>query len=67
VKWYEDQPGVEKYFLLLNLSENSTANKCDEWLEYVEKNAITKEYLFDRYVLYVFDENLTFPDPELFK
>lgn len=66
-KWYEDQPGVDKYFVILSSYENSVVSKSDKWLEFTKKYAVEKEYLLDSFVLYVFERNLEFPDPELYK
>ena len=66
-RWYEDQEGVDRYFVLLSIYENSVAEKCDDWLDFVDNHAIDKTYLLDKFVLYVFDCNLDFPDPEIFK
>ena len=65
--WYEDVEGVEKYFVLLTKAENRTVEKSDKWNDFLATTKHEKDYLFDNYVLYVFEENLDFPDPELFK
>ena len=66
-KWYEDQPGVDRYFVILSMYENSVVSKSVEWLEFVNQHAVEKDYLFDSFVLYVFDCNLEFPDPEIYR
>lgn len=66
-RWYEDQEGVDKYFVLLSLSENRAVEKSDKWRSFVESTKHEKEYLLNSYVLYIFEENLDFPDPSEFK
>lgn len=61
--WYKGREGVEKYFVLLNSSENSKVTKCDDWNSFVEEHLIEKEILFDKFVLYILDENPPFPEP----
>ena len=65
--WYKDVEGVDRYFVLLSKEENRTVEKSDKWNEFVENTDHEIEYLFDNYVLYIFEENLDFPDPDLFR
>ena len=63
-EWYEDVEGVDKYFVLLSLSENATVEKCDEWLDFADEHTVEKIYLFNSYVLYVLDTNIDFSAQE---
>lgn len=57
--WYEDQEGIDKYFVLLNDYEAGEASRNRAWESYVEENAV--EIIdFENYVIYVFDENIDF-------
>ena len=57
--WYEDQEGIDKYFVLLNDYEAGDASRNRAWKSYVEENAV--EIIdFENYVIYVFDENIDF-------
>ena len=64
-KWYEDDEGTDRYFVLLSLSENATVEKCDEWLDFTNEHTVEKIYLFNSYVLYVLDTNIDFSAQEL--
>ena len=65
--WYEDVEGVDRYFVLLTEGENKTAEKSKEWRDFVKEAKPQQERICGSYVLYIFDRNLDFPDPELFK
>lgn len=57
--WYEDQEGIDKYFVLLNDYEAGDALRNEVWESYVEENA-TEIIEYENFVIYVFDENIDF-------
>lgn len=57
--WYEDQEGVDRYFVLLSRAERNSALQCKEWKDFIiEQDPETIE--LEGYVLYIFEENLNF-------
>lgn len=65
--WYNDIEGVDKYFVLLSSTENRAVEKSQKWKEFVHYTKHEKEILLDSFVLYIFEKNLDFPDPELYR
>ena len=65
--WYEDTEDADKYFVLLSVNENTKVEKSDAWNEFLSEAEYEREDILNNFVLYVFDRNLDFPDPELFK
>ena len=68
--WYEDVEGVDRYFVLLTTSENNKIKNATPWKEFLQNTKHEKINLnYDNwfFVLYIFEENLDFPDPELYK
>ncbi len=57
--WYEDQEGIDKYFVLLEEYEAGDALRNYVWEEYVEENAV-EIIEFENYFIYVFEENVDF-------
>ena len=57
--WYEDQEGVDRYFVLLEDYEAGDASRNEVWESYVENNA-TEIIEYENFVIYVFDENIDF-------
>lgn len=57
--WYEDQEGIDKYFVLLSNYEAGDAWRNPAWSAYMDENCI-KIIKLDDYVIYVFDENIDF-------
>ena len=58
-RWYEDQEGVDKYFVLLEEYEAGDALRNEVWEEYVETNA-SEIIEFENFFIYVFEENVDF-------
>ena len=57
--WYEDQEGIDRYFVLLSNYEAGDAWRNPAWSAYMDENCI-KIIKLDDYVIYVFDENIDF-------
>ena len=57
--WYEDQKGVDRYFVLLEEYESGDAMRNETWAEYVEEKQ-PEIIEFENYFIYVFDENVDF-------
>lgn len=57
--WYEDQEGIDRYFVLLSNYEAGDASRNPAWETYVEENS-PEIIEFENYVIYVFDENIDF-------
>ncbi len=62
-KWFEDQEGVEKYFVLLTAHEVSIISNNAEWQENLEKNHIETLVCGD-FRIFVFDRNILNPITE---
>lgn len=56
-KWYEDQEGVEKYFVLLDSGEASTANRNANW-RYLKQNYLLDTIEVGNFKIFVFDRNI---------
>ena len=52
-KWFEEQEGVDDYFVLLSYGEEATLMSTQDWI-YFELMAVDRVDL-DGYVAYVFD------------
>ena len=60
--WYEDQDGVDRYFVLLSDAERNNALHFDEWLEFVI--AEDPEIIdLEGYVIYIFNRNIEIDIP----
>lgn len=57
--WYEDQEGIDKYFVLLNDYEAGDASRNRAWESYVEENAV-EVIEVENFFIYVFEENIDF-------
>lgn len=55
--WYEDQEGVDRYFLLLEEYEAGDALRNEKFAEYVEEKD-PEIITFENYFIFVFDENV---------
>ncbi|MBR2869482.1 MAG: hypothetical protein IKB88_10545 [Clostridia bacterium] len=56
-KWFEEQEGVDRYFLLCTLNELATLMQTDDWHYFID--GPIEQLEFDGYVIFVFD-NLSF-------
>jgi hypothetical protein len=56
-KWFEEQEGIDRYFLLCTLNELATLMQTDDWHYFVD--GPIEQLEFDGYVIFVFD-NLSF-------
>lgn len=57
LKWYEDQEGIDEYFVLLSKSEYDQIAMSDYWLDLVDR-AYVREFTVEDYVVFVFSENI---------
>lgn len=57
IKWYEDQEGVDEYFVLLSGQEYHTVMLSDYWLDLCDR-AYVREFEVDGYHVFVFSENI---------
>ncbi len=55
--WYDDQEGVEKYFVLLDNGEANTANRNSNW-RYLKQNYLLDTIEFGNFKIFVFDRNI---------
>ncbi len=55
--WYEDQAGVDEYFVLLSRYEYNQIVLSDYWIELVDR-AYVRDFELDGFVVYVFSENV---------
>jgi hypothetical protein len=55
--WYEDQEGVEKYFLVLSQYEYNQIYSSTEWKNITAEHLI-ENHTLDGYLIYVFDCNI---------
>ena len=58
-RWYEDQEGIDRYFVLLEEYEAGDASRNLGWETYLEENE-PRVIEFENYVIYVFDQNIDF-------
>ena len=68
--WYEDIEGVNEYFVLLTASEDNKIKNAEPWKEFVKNTKHEKINLnYDNwfFVLYIFEENPDFPNPDLYR
>ncbi len=57
-RWYDDQEGVDEYFVILSLAEYSTASKSPKWAEWME-SCYSRHYDdVNGFMIYVFTENI---------
>jgi hypothetical protein len=57
-RWYDDQEGVDEYFVILSLAEYSTASKSPKWAEWME-TCYSRHYDdVNGFMIYVFTENI---------
>ncbi len=61
-RWFEEQEGIEEYFVLLSSYESSTLSRNAEWQEKLENNLIKTLHCGD-FVIFVFNQNI-FPAAE---
>lgn len=57
LKWYEDQEGVDEYFVLLSGSEYQTIALSDYWVD-LNKRAYVRDFMAEGYYVFVFSENI---------
>ncbi len=55
--WYEDQEGVDKYFVILSKSEYETVAKTSHWKK-IMRESYVEHFECAGYQVYVFDENI---------
>lgn len=55
--WYEDQEGVEKYFIVLSAYEHNLISSGDEW-KIIMANHFVEQYDYAGYLIFVFDCNI---------
>lgn len=55
--WYDDQEGVEKYFLVLSAHEYNNLYYTEEW-KIITANHLVEQYDCAGYLVYVFDCNI---------
>ena len=55
--WYEDQEGVDKYFVILSSSEYETVARTSHWRK-IMRNSYVENFECAGYQVYVFDENI---------
>ena len=60
---YKGKEGVDKYFVLLSSNERNQALENKEWADFLDREA-PEVIRFEDFIIYVFDENLTFDIPE---
>ena len=55
--WYEDQEGIDKYFVILSTSEYETVSKTSHWKN-IMRTSYVEHFECAGYQVYVFDENI---------
>lgn len=55
--WYEDQAGVDKYFVILSKSEYDTASKTQHWKDIMEKYYV-EQFISGGCYVFVFNSNI---------
>jgi hypothetical protein len=60
--WYEDQEGVDRYFVLLTTAERNNALRCDEWKKFVIAQD-PETIQLEGYVIYIFNRNIEIEIP----
>ena len=55
--WYEDQPGVDKYFVILSTGELAKVSSTSHWKE-ITKNSLIENFDCAGFHIYVFSENI---------
>ena len=61
--WYEDVPGVDRYFVLLTEAEDDAAYVNIEWYEFKKENK-HEIIQYKDYVIYIFDRNINIEIPQ---
>ena len=57
-KWYEDQPGVERYFVLLSSQELFTAQTSDHWHQITNDGSLIESFSVAGFEIFVFNRNV---------
>lgn len=56
--WYEDQPGIDKYFVILSSSEYETAQETDHWDEITSDGSLVEQFTSGGCYVFVFNRNI---------
>ncbi|MBQ4064768.1 MAG: hypothetical protein IJD10_01565 [Clostridia bacterium] len=57
-KWYEDQPGVDRYFVILSGTERPIAEASAHWQEIMNDGSFVEHFYSAGFNVYVFNRNI---------
>lgn len=56
--WYEDQPGIDKYFVILSASEYETAQETAHWDAITSDGSLVEQFTSGGCYVFVFNRNI---------
>lgn len=56
--WYEDQPGIDKYFVILSQSEYDTVSQTEYWNDIMSDGSFVEEFTSGGCYVFVFNRNI---------
>lgn len=56
--WYEDQPGIDKYFVILSQSEYDTVLQTEYWNDIMSDGSFVEEFTSGGCYVFVFNRNI---------